>query len=143
VGIGLFIAFIGLRQGGLVVADPNTLVALGNLGSAPVLLTLLGLAVTFGLTAAGVRTALFFGMAVTLLAALLTGVMPLPERVMSGDLAALPGLQIDLWGALAWKYLPLILVILFFDLFDINDDSRLDITEWDYGRSTWLENGGV
>jgi AGZA family xanthine/uracil permease-like MFS transporter len=118
VGIGLFIAFIGLRQGGLVVADPNTLVGLGTVTSAPVLLTLLGLAVTFGLTAAGVRAAIFFGMAVTLGAALLTGVMPLPEAVVGGSLAALPGLEIDLWGALAWRYLPLILVILFFDLFD-------------------------
>ncbi len=118
VGIGLFIAFIGLRQGGLVVANPNTLVGLGEVGSAPVLLTLLGLAVTFGLTAAGVRAAIFCGMGVTLVAALLTGVMPLPEAILGGGLAPLPGFEIDLLGALAWQYLPLILVILFFDLFD-------------------------
>src|SRR4029077_14900650 len=45
VGIGLFIAFIGLQHGGLVQGDPNTLVALGDLGSKPALVTLFGLAV--------------------------------------------------------------------------------------------------
>jgi len=74
--------------------------------------------VTFGLTAAGVRAAIFCGMGVTLAAALVTGVMPLPQAILGGGLAPLPGLQIDLLGALAWQYLPLILVILFFDLFD-------------------------
>jgi AGZA family xanthine/uracil permease-like MFS transporter len=90
-------------------------------GSPAVGLSLLGLAVVFGLMAAGVRVAIFVGMAVTLVAALLSGTMPLPEAVWGGlgsNLAPLPGLQIDLLGALTWEYLPLILVILFFDLFD-------------------------
>src|SRR4051794_33272171 len=42
VGIGLFIAFIGLEQGGLVKADPNTLVTLGDLTAKPALPTLFG-----------------------------------------------------------------------------------------------------
>lgn len=59
VGIGLFIAFIGLQHGGLVRADPNTLVTLGDLRSPAALLTLGGLAVSLALLAAGVRTAIF------------------------------------------------------------------------------------
>src|SRR5262249_20780378 len=59
VGIGLFIAFIGLEHGGLLRGDPNTLVALGDLRSTSALLTLGGLAVTLALLAAGVRTAIF------------------------------------------------------------------------------------
>jgi AGZA family xanthine/uracil permease-like MFS transporter len=118
VGIGLFIAFIGLEQGGLVHADPNTLVAIGNLRSAPALLTLFGLAVSLILLARGVRTAIFWGLAATLAAALLTGVIPPPARLLSAPSFALPGLQIDILGALRLRYVPLILVLLFFALFD-------------------------
>lgn len=118
VGIGLFIAFIGLEQGGLVRADPNTLVTIGNLRSAPALLTLFGITVSLVLLARGVRTAIFWGLAATLAAALLTGVIPPPAQVFSAPSFALPGLQIDLLGALRLRYVPLILVILFFALFD-------------------------
>ncbi|HEX7185230.1 MAG TPA: NCS2 family permease [Thermoanaerobaculia bacterium] len=118
VGIGLFIAFIGFQHGGIVRADPNTMVGLGDLGSPAALLTLFGLAVSLVLMAMGVRTAIFWGLAATLAAALLTGVIPAPADVLSAPRLALPGLQIDLWGALKLQYLPLILVLLFFALFD-------------------------
>jgi AGZA family xanthine/uracil permease-like MFS transporter len=118
VGIGLFIAFIGLEQGGLVHGDPNTLVRIGNLHAAPALLTLFGLAVSLVLMARGVRTAIFWGLAATLAAALVTGVVAPPAHVLSVPSFALPGLQIDLLGALRLQYVPLILVILFFALFD-------------------------
>lgn len=118
VGIGLFIAFIGLKQGGLVRADENTLVALGDLTSPAALLTLGGLLVTLVLVALKVRTAIFWGMAATLGAGLIAGVLDRPDAVFSLPGAGLPGLQIDLLGALTLEYVPLILVILFFDLFD-------------------------
>lgn len=41
-GIGLFIALVGLKGAGIVVTDPSTVVALGDLGSAPVVLALVG-----------------------------------------------------------------------------------------------------
>jgi AGZA family xanthine/uracil permease-like MFS transporter len=118
VGIGLFIAFIGLQHGGLVRADRNTLVALGDLGSPAALLTLGGLAVTLALLAAGVRTAIFWGLLATLGAALGTGVVHAPERLLAVPDLALPGRAIDLLGALRLEYLPLALVMLFFALFD-------------------------
>jgi len=118
VGIGLFIAFIGLQHGGLVRADRNTLVALGDLGSPAALLTLGGLAVTLALLAAGVRTAIFWGLLATLGAALATGVAHAPERLLAVPDLALPGRAIDLLGALRLDYLPLALVMLFFALFD-------------------------
>ena len=118
VGIGLFIAFIGLQHGGIVKADPNTMVALGDLGSPAALLTLFGLAVSLVLMARGVRTALFWGLAATLVAALVSGVLAPPSAIFSAPGSGLPGLQIDLWGALRLEYLPLILVLLFFALFD-------------------------
>lgn len=118
VGIGLFIAFIGLQQGGLVRDDPNTLVALGDLRTAPALLTLFGLAVSLALAARGVATALFWGLAATIGAALASGVVALPPSPLTVPSLALPGLQIDLAGALRLEYLPLVLVLLFFALFD-------------------------
>ena len=118
VGIGLFIAFIGLQHGGLVRADRNTLVALGDLGSTTALLTLGGLAVTLALLAAGVRTAIFWGLLATLGAALATGVVHAPERLLAVPDLALPGRAIDLLGALRLDYLPLALVMLFFAVFD-------------------------
>ena len=118
VGIGLFIAFIGLQHGGIVRADPNTLVAIGDLRSPAALLTLFGVAVSLVLMAAGVTTAIFWGLAATLAAALITGQAAAPASLVSLPGFALPGLQIDFLGALRLEYLPLILVILFFALFD-------------------------
>ncbi|HEV7671138.1 MAG TPA: NCS2 family permease [Thermoanaerobaculia bacterium] len=118
VGIGLFIAFIGLQQGGLIRADPNTLVSLAPLSSRPALLTLFGLGVTLLLFARGIRTAIFWGLLASIVAALATGAVPLPHEIVRVPHFALPGLEIDLLGALSWRYLPLILTTLFFTLFD-------------------------
>jgi adenine/guanine/hypoxanthine permease len=118
VGIGLFIAFIGLQHGGIVRADKNTMVALGDLSSPAALLTLFGLAVSLILMAAGVQTAIFWGLAATVAAALVTGQLTMPASLASVPSFALPGLQIDFVGALKLQYAPLILVLLFFALFD-------------------------
>lgn len=72
-GIGLFIAFIGLRLTGIIAADPNNLVKLGDLQSSSALLALFGLAVTIVLMVRGVNGALFIGMIITGLAAFFTG----------------------------------------------------------------------
>lgn len=117
-GIGLFIAFIGLQQGGLVRADPNTLVTLGDLSSPAARLALFGLALTLALTAARVPTAVFWGLAGTVAAGLATGVVARPRAIVSLPHVALPGLSIDFWGAFQLRYAPLVLVMLFFALFD-------------------------
>ncbi len=118
VGIGLFIAFIGLQHGGLVKADANTLVSLGDLRAAPAILTLAGLGITLALAARGIRTAIFFGVLATLGLSLVSGLVPWPAAVVSWPSFELPGFEIDLWGALRLEYLPLLLVIVFFDIFD-------------------------
>jgi adenine/guanine/hypoxanthine permease len=64
-GIGLFIAFIGMRLTGIIVAHPENLVGLGDLHSPTVLLALGGLAITLILMALNVNGALFFGMIIT------------------------------------------------------------------------------
>lgn len=117
-GIGLFIAFIGLQHGGIVKSDPNTMVSLADLTAAAPLLTLFGLALSLVLLARGVSTALFWGLAATLVAALVTGLVAAPARLTGLPSLELPGFSIDLWGALRLEYVPLMLVLLFFALFD-------------------------
>jgi AGZA family xanthine/uracil permease-like MFS transporter len=118
VGIGLFIAFIGLKQGGLIRADENTLVALADPDTPAALLTLGGLLVTLVLVAAKVRTAIFWGLVATVSAGLLAGWIERPESLLAAPSLEFPGLRIDLLGALRLEYVPLLLVLLFFDLFD-------------------------
>lgn len=72
-GIGLFIAFIGLRQTGIIVAHPSNLVGLGDLREPLAYLTIIGLAVTLILMTLRVHGALFFGMIVTGIVAFITG----------------------------------------------------------------------
>lgn len=72
-GIGLFIAFIGLRMSGLVIKDDTNLVKLGDLHSEPVILTVIGLAITIILMARNVNGAIFIGMLVTGIIAYFTG----------------------------------------------------------------------
>lgn len=63
-GIGLFIAFIGLENGGLIVANPATLVGLGDISQPPVALFLGGLLLTCILVARGIPGAIIVSMAI-------------------------------------------------------------------------------
>ena len=80
-GIGLFIAFIGLRMSGIVVANDSNLVGLGDLASPPVLLTLFGLAVTVILMTLNVNGALFIGMLATSIVAIFTGQLKIDKVI--------------------------------------------------------------
>lgn len=63
-GIGLFIAFVGLRLSGVIVGNEENLVALGNLKDPSVLLTLFGILLSISLMILNVKGALFVGMIV-------------------------------------------------------------------------------
>ncbi len=64
-GIGLFIAFIGLRLTHIITAHPTNLVGLGDLKSPSALLAIVGLAITLILMVLRINGALFFGMIIT------------------------------------------------------------------------------
>ncbi len=66
-GIGLFIAFIGMQNAGIIVNDDATLVALGDFTNPVTLLAVIGVLITFALTAKGVRASIFFGMLITMI----------------------------------------------------------------------------
>ncbi|MBD8067665.1 NCS2 family permease [Bacillus sp. PS06] len=64
-GIGLFIAFIGLRMSGIITSNPETFVTIGDLTSPVTLLSIIGLLVTLILFARKIKGALFIGMLIT------------------------------------------------------------------------------
>ncbi|MCZ2260052.1 NCS2 family permease [Sporosarcina sp. G11-34] len=78
-GIGLFIAFIGLKLSGIVVAHETNLVQLGDLTSPPVLLALFGLIVTVILMTLNIYGSIFIGMFLTGILAVFTKQLAFPK----------------------------------------------------------------
>lgn len=117
-GIGLFIAFIGLRNAGVVVASPATFVTLGALASLPVALALLGLVVTGALLARGWKSAIIVGIVVTAVLAYLTGVAEAPKGIVAIPDAGSTFLAMDVMKALELGLLHVVFVFFFVDLFD-------------------------
>ena len=90
-GIGFFIAFVGLKNAGIVVDNQSTLVSLGSFKNPTVLLSLFGIIVTIVLLVKKVSAAVFYGMVITVVVGIIAGLcgvngMPeLPARVVSVD----------------------------------------------------------
>lgn len=80
-GIGLFIAFIGLRMSGIVEADDSNLVRFGDVSDPATLLTFVGLFITVGLMARKVNGAIFIGMIITAIIAICTGQLTIDKVV--------------------------------------------------------------
>lgn len=80
-GIGLFIAFIGLRMSRLVVQNDANLVGLGDLAAPSSLLTIFGLAITVALMARNVPGGIFIGMLITGIVAFFTGQLHIEQVV--------------------------------------------------------------
>ena len=117
-GVGLFIALIGLRDAGIVIADPATTVAMGDLSKPDTALALFGLLVVAGLLAWHVRAAMVIGiLATTATGALLDIVAWKPQSYSIGELTATAG-ALDVAGALRFGLLEIIFVFLFIDMFD-------------------------
>jgi AGZA family xanthine/uracil permease-like MFS transporter len=126
-GIGLFIAFIGLQKGGIVAADPATLVTAGHLKEPRVLLVLVGIIITAALHARRVRGAIILGViAVTIAGAFIPGADGTPLTKAPSHWIAAPASLAPTFAAFDFSYvfthwhetLPLIFAFLFVDLFD-------------------------
>jgi AGZA family xanthine/uracil permease-like MFS transporter len=116
-GIGLLLTFIGLRNAGLVVGDPATLVRMGTLDHRALFL-LIGILVAVALmrrnNPLAFLTAIF---SVTALGWIFGFAKP-PDQLVSAPDFSSAFLKLDVWGALRLALLPAILAILFTDLFD-------------------------
>ncbi|MEK3973773.1 NCS2 family permease [Psychrobacillus sp. FSL K6-1267] len=109
-GIGLFIAFLGLRMAKVVVASDSNLVMLGDLTSPGVLLTLFGLLITVILMVRNINGALFIGMVITGIVAVLTNQLHIDKVV------ALPHLP---EGILIWNPIEAISQVISYGLYGV------------------------
>lgn len=121
VGIGLFIAFIGLVNAGLVVKPdaPKLLVQLGDLTQGGALLALIGLVITGVLLAKKVRGALLIGIVVGTAIGIPLGVTVLPEQFRLLSAPPKPNLfQFEFANVFSFDMLIVLVTFLFVDLFD-------------------------
>jgi AGZA family xanthine/uracil permease-like MFS transporter len=123
-GIGLFIAFIGLKDAGIIVANPATTVGLGDLTSPGALVALAGLLVIGVLLTLKVRAAMLIGILVASLGGWAAGLTSAPGPSLGlGEISAtafkldIPA-ALGLRGNLAMTVVEIIFVFLFVDLFD-------------------------
>ncbi|MFQ3543409.1 NCS2 family permease [Halobacillus rhizosphaerae] len=115
-GIGLFIAFLGLRMSHIIVASDVNLVALGDLSAPGTLLTIVGLLITLALVTRKVTGALFIGMMITAIIAYFTG-----QLNLEGFASAPPApvfWDIDLGGVVSHSLYTVIFAFLLVTIFD-------------------------
>ena len=84
VGLGLFIAMIGLKDGGIIVPDESTMVALGDVFSPTFIVGLISIVATIVLYAMHVKGALLLGIVVSVICGIPLGVTTLPSGIVSG-----------------------------------------------------------
>lgn len=126
-GIGLFIAFLGLKNAGIIVANPRSIVGLGNMASPTVLLGLGGVVLTIVLVARKVPGALILSIvAAAVVGLFLPGagghghITEMPQYLFSLPNSMMPvAFKLDL--GYVWRHpaqsLPIVLALLFTDLF--------------------------
>lgn len=123
-GIGLYIAFIGLSNSGLVVANEATLVGLGDMTNPNVLLTIFGLVVAIILLTRNIKAGIFYGMIITAIAGMLFGLIAVPQGI-NDIVGSVPSLAptfgqafLNFGDIFTIEMLVVILTFLFVDFFD-------------------------
>jgi AGZA family xanthine/uracil permease-like MFS transporter len=118
-GIGLFIAFIGLDNSGIVVANEATLVDLGDFTQPGTLLATIGLIIMAVLVAKGIKGGILISIVITSIVGIPMGITQIPSSIISTPPSLAPGLlKLDLAGALKFSMFPVIFSLFFADLFD-------------------------
>ncbi len=125
-GIGLFIAFIGMQNAGIIVNNDATLVGLGHITEGKALVGLIGLFITAGLVMAKVRGGILWGILLTAVIGIFikdpaTGaaITTLPTKVVSMPDSISPIFCKFEWGqVLSWDMLAVVFTFLFIDMFD-------------------------
>ena len=117
-GIGLFLAIIGLKNAGIVVDNPATLVGLGDLKSAPVLLALLTFTLMIGLDKLKIPGAIVISILVTTIIGFIFGVAQFQGVASSIPSMSPTFMQLDFSSLGSSLFLIVIFTILFVDFFD-------------------------
>jgi AGZA family xanthine/uracil permease-like MFS transporter len=127
-GIGLFIAFIGLRNSGIIVPSPATTVTLGNLHDHATQLAIFGIVLIAVLQAYRVKASMLIGVLATLAAGILLHQVKYTPSTFNPLAIRETAFHLDIRGALRMNALEIIFVFLFVDLFD-NIGTLVAVTE--------------
>ena len=117
-GIGLFIAFIGLKSAGVVVADGATLVALGDVTSGSALLAFIGLVITGFMYSRNVPGAILLGIIITMVIGIPLGVTEFKGIVSAPESIAPIFCQFEFDKILSVDMLVVVFTFFFIDMFD-------------------------
>jgi AGZA family xanthine/uracil permease-like MFS transporter len=117
-GIGLFIAFIGMRNAKMIIANPATFVGLGKLADPQVLLAAAGLLLTAVLMTRKIPGAILIGVVIVALAGIPFGLAHWPAQLFSLPHPSGTFLKLDFHAAAKLGLGELIFVFFFVDLFD-------------------------
>jgi adenine/guanine/hypoxanthine permease len=117
-GIGMFIAFVGMRNAKIVVANPATFVSIGNFADHKVQAACFGLVLTLILIARKINGAILLGILGTTLLGIFRGLSQWPAALVSVPHPSLTFLKFDLRGAAHLGLFEIMFAFLFVDLFD-------------------------
>ena len=124
-GIGLFIAFLGLQNANIIVADPNTLVTLGDLTTGPTLLAIFGLVITVIMMVRKIKGAIFYGMIMTTILGMAVNLIEVPGKVVDKIPSVAPtfgaafeAIFQDPASLFTAQFLVIVITFLFVDFFD-------------------------
>ena len=123
VGIGLFIAFVGLKGTGLIVSDPATFITLGSVLKPETAMSLFGLVLTGALMAREVQGAILIGIVATTILSMVLGYTPVPHAFSDVISTSLPHMgetfgKLDIVGAWNYGILSIIFTFTVVELFD-------------------------
>lgn len=118
-GIGSFIAFIGLKSMGMIVANPAVLVGVGNFKNPTVLLGVLGLILVFAFYSWKIKGSFIIAVLLTSISAWILGIAPYPTEFFSMPASISPiVLELDIASAFTLALFPVVITFLITDLFD-------------------------
>ena len=117
-GIGLFIAFIGLQNGQIIVNSDATLVALGDITSGPALLSIIGLLITGFLYAKNVKGAMLIGILVTTIIGIPMGITEFKGIISEPQSVAPIFCKFEWSNILSLDMVAIVFTFLFIDMFD-------------------------
>jgi AGZA family xanthine/uracil permease-like MFS transporter len=117
-GIGVFIAFVGMRNAKLVVANPATFIGLGNFSDRELQAACFGILLTLALMVRKINGSILLGIFGTAVFGLFRGIAHKPAHFVSLPHPSSTFLQLDLRGAVHLGLWEIIFAFLFVDLFD-------------------------
>ena len=117
--IGMFLAFIGLKEMGIIVVNPATIVSLGDFSNINTLIGVIGIFILFGLYVLNTKGSFIISIILTSIIALFLDIWSIPEYFFSTPASIAPiALELDIGSILSLSFLPIIIIFMITDLFD-------------------------